>query len=350
MKQLFLIFNLWGMVFMLSSCSPTENKNKQVPFVKIDTVKTFATVCEVSYPGIIKPEDNLSLAFKVNGQLVDVLDTEGMFIKKGTLIASIDAHDYEVQFNAAEAAWQQAKKEFARITELYQAKTVSPNDYEKTEAVFKQVEAKYQAAKDALSYTELRAPFDGYIQNIYHHRKEIVQAGTPIVCFISANRFEVEINIPVQYYKKQMKHNGAKLLVDNQLIEIQMKSIGRQANVNQLYKMRFVVPQLNPSQYLTAGMSCNVILAYDEGQNNSTDIPVSAIYKMNGKSCVWKVESDMKVHQVPVSILKINHTCATVSGLKNNDRIVITGINELTEGQTVEKMPSVSDTNIGNML
>ena len=333
MKQLFLIFNLWGMVFMLSSCSPTENKDKQVPFVKIDSVKTFATVCEVSYPGIIKPEDNLSLAFKVNGQLVDVLDTEGMFIKKGTLIASIDAHDYEVQFNAAEAAWQQAKKEFARITELYQAKTVSPNDYEKTEAVFKQVEAKYQAAKDALSYTELRAPFDGYIQNIYHHRKEIVQAGTPIVCFISANRFEVEINIPVQYYKKQMKHNGAKLLIDNQLIEIQMKSIGRQANVNQLYKMRFVVP-----------------LAYDGGQNNSTDIPVSAIYKMNGKSCVWKVESDMKVHQVPVSILKINHTCATVSGLKNNDRIVITGINELTEGQTVEKMPSVSDTNIGNML
>ena len=343
MKQLFLIFNFWGMVFMLSACSPTENKDKQVPFVKIDTVKTSATVCEVNYPGIIKSEDNLSLAFKVNGQLADVLDTEGMLIKKGTLIASIDAHDYEVQFNAAEAAYRQAKKEFARITELYQAKTVSPNDY-------KQVEAKYQTSKDALSYTELRAPFDGYIQNIYHHRQEIVQAGTPVVCFINASRFEVEINIPVQYYKKQMKHNGAKLVVDNQTIEVQMKSISRQANVNQLFKMRFVVPQLSPSQHLTAGMSCNVILAYDEGQDNSTDIPVSAIYKTNGRSCVWKVEPDMKVRQVPVSILKINHACATVSGLKNNDRIVVTGINELTEGQAVEKMPSVSDTNIGNML
>lgn len=348
MKQLFLFFSLWGAVFMLSSCSSTENKDNQVPLVKIDTVKTCAAVREMSYPGIIKPEDNLSLAFKVNGQLMDVLDTEGTLIKKGTLIASIDAHDYEVQFTAAEAAYQQAKKEFERITELHQTKTVSPNDYEKAEAAFKQVEAKYQATKDALSYTELRAPFDGYIQNVYHHRKEIVQAGTPIVGFISADRFEVEINVPVQYYEKQYK--GAKLSVDGLPIEIRMKSVNRQANVNQLYKMRFVVPGSDSSGHLMAGMSCNVILTYEEGQGYSTDIPVSAIRNMNGRSCVWKVEPDMKVHGAPVSILKINHACATVSGLENDDRIVVTGINELTEGQTVEKMPSVADTNIGNML
>lgn len=350
MKQLFLFFNLWGLILLFSSCSSTENKNKQVPLVKIDTVKTFATVYEVSYPGIIKPEDNLSLAFRVNGQLMDVLDKEGMSVKKGALIASIDVHDYEVQLMAAEAAYMQAKKEFARVTELHEAKTVSPNDYEKAQATFKQVEAKYQATKDAVSYTQLRAPFDGYIQNIYHHGKEIVQAGTPIVGFISANRFEAEINIPVQDYKKQSERKGAKLLIGNLPIEMQMKSISKQANTNQLYKMRFVIPQIQSSEPLTAGMNCKVILSYEGGEKNSVSIPVSAIRKINGKSCVWKVDADMKVNENPVTILNIDHTCATVTGLEDNDRIVVTGINELTEGQTVEEIPSVSDTNIGDML
>ena len=52
----------------------------------------------------------------------------------------------------------------------------------------------------------------------------------------------------------------------------------------------------------------------------------------------------------PVHILKIDRTGAIVSGLADNDRIVVTGVNGLSEGQTVEKMPAVSKTNIGNML
>lgn len=351
MKQLFFILNLWGLMLFISSCSSMENSKKQVPLVKIDTVETAVAIDEISYPGIIKPKNNLSLAFKIGGQLANVLDQEGIRIKKGDLIASIDAHDHEVQFEAAKAAWIQAKKEFARITELHDTKTVAPNDFEKAEAVFKQVEAKYQAAKDALSYTQLYAPFDGYIQCIYHHGKEIVQAGTPIVEFINANEFEVEINIPVRDYKRQRYCKSAKLHFNDLVVEIQTKSINKEANVNQLYKMRLTIPQIQSSKPLTAGMNCQVVLSYEEtAQNKSAHIPLSAIRKIDGESSVWKVNNEMKVRMVPIQILKIDHTGAIVTGLDNKDEIVITGVNELSEGQIVEKMPSVTKTNIGNML
>lgn len=350
MKQLFSIINLWGLILLTSSCSTEGKNNYQAPLVKINTVKKLAEQYEVSYPGIIEPADHVSLAFKVSGQLVYVLDTEGTSVKKGTLIASLDAHDYEVQLVAAEAAYRQAKKEFARMTELNEAKTVSPNDFEKAQAAFKQVEAKYQSAKDAVTYTELRAPFDGYIHNIYHYGKEIIQAGVPIVGFISTNRYKAEINIPVQDYKKQISRKGAKLLIGNQQTDIQVEAISKHANANQLYKMRFSIPQIQSADLLTAGMNCSVILIYEKEQMSSVKIPVSAIREIDRNSYVWKVTSDMKVDAVPVTILKIEPTGAIVTGLKDNDQIVVTGIHELTEGQTVEKMPSASVTNIGNML
>lgn len=350
MKQLILLLNLWGLFLLVSSCSSKENNSIQIPLVKTNTVKTSTTMRDVCYPGVIKSEDNLLLSFKVSGQLLDVLNKEGMAVKKGTLLATMDAHDYEVQFSAAEAAYQQAKQEFARISELNEARTVAPNDYEKAQSVFKQVEAKYQAAKDALAYTEIRAPFDGYIQNVYHYGKEIIQAGTPVVNFISNHRLEAEINIPVQDYKKQVKRRNAKLWIDNQTIDIQLKSLNKQANANQLYKMRFVIPPTKSSETLTAGMNCKVILSYQEEWSELVGIPVSAICKTDGQSIVWKVDSNRKVNKIPVTIIKIDHACATVTGLKDNDRIVVTGTHQLTEGQTVEIMPSASDTNIGNML
>lgn len=350
MKQLFVISNLCGLLLFVGSCSSSGGSEEGVPLVKIDTIRTSVTVDEVNYPGIVKAGDNLALAFKVSGQLESVLDREGTPVKKGDLIASLDTHDYKVRLSAAEAAWSQAKTEFERITELYEAQTMAPNDFEKARAAFIQVESKYQSAKDALSYTRLYAPFDGYIHDVYHCGGEIVQTGTPIVGFIGRDNLEIEINIPVRDYKRLQNLKEAKILLGDSIMGIRMKSVSRQANANQLYKMRFTFSDIRNASTLTAGMNCRVILSYDETGKNSVRIPLSAICKRDQESCVWRVDERMKVSMFPVHILKIDRTGAIVSGLADNERIVVTGVNGLSEGQTVEKMPAVSKTNIGNML
>ena len=100
-------------------------------------------------------------------RLHSYLKMKGMSFRKGSIIATLDKHDFEVQYNAAKAVFEQSEKETKRIQALFENNTVSPNDYEKVIAANKVAEAKFNAAEDALRYTEIKAPFDCFISDIF---------------------------------------------------------------------------------------------------------------------------------------------------------------------------------------
>ena len=138
----------------------------------------------------------LKLAFRVAGPIRKIYVNEGQYVKKGQLLAELDPRDYQIQFNATQAEYTQVKGEADRIIELYRRGSVSVNEYDKAVAARKRVTALYNAHRNALNDTRLKAPFDGYVQNKYFNAPEIVNQGTPVVSMIDNDYFEVDVNIP----------------------------------------------------------------------------------------------------------------------------------------------------------
>lgn len=346
--------SLVALTFMviMHSCKEQTTETRHTPLVRTITVAAHNPNESQCYPGIIKPEKEISISFKVNGQIKYILDKPGEEVRKGDLIASLDPLDYEINLEAATASYKQSNSEFERIQQLNNSKTISPNDFEKAAASHKITYSKYQAARNAVEYTKIQAPFDGYVQSIYHQKGENVQASMPVISFISKKNMKVEVFLPFRDYKRIRELSESYLIVDGKHIELKLSSISQQANAAQLYKAEFHIPANGTlDRNIAAGKNCQVRLIFLTAEKENTAcIPLSAIMNNNNETAVWVLGNQNIVTKVRIKIRNIDHNQATVLGIKEGQQVITSGVHSVNEGDTVTVMPAQSKTNIGGML
>ena len=150
---------------------------------------------------------------KVPGRLVKLYVREGSQVKKGDMLAQIDAREQDALTDAAKAKveaakasrlqalanYEQAQRDFARYEQLYQRGAVSKAVYEayssKQEvlgAVYKQANASVEASEKALKQSSINlgetilvAPFDGIVTTKYSDVGTMISSGMPIVAIQS---------------------------------------------------------------------------------------------------------------------------------------------------------------------
>ena len=350
------VLPLFGLILLMCACGSSQsNRERGKVTVKADTVRSYQGELSIIYPGKIKAASEVKLSFRVAGPIRAVPPEVGAFVKKGQLLAEIDPRDYEIQFSATEAEYNQVKEEAGRVIELYNRKSVPVNDYDKAVAGIKQITAKYNAHKNALEDTRLTAPFDGYVQHKYYDAHETVAAGYPVVSMINSNYFDVEIDIPSSDFVRQDQFKEFFCTIDvfpGKEFPLELIEITRKANLNQLYRMRL---RLKPVEGLdiAAGMSVNVTISYNPNMDALVIMPLSAIFEDNGQASVWVYNPGKQaVEKRPVQLKKLLRTGEVIvsEGLVPGEIVVSAGVHSLKEGMQVELLKPVSKTNVGGLL
>ncbi len=342
MRMLFLC-----VLVLCSACTHTGEKQEAVRSVKCDTAKLVGGYVEQSqYPGRVKAASEADVAFRVAGQIQQIAVSQGQFVRKGTVIARLDDRDYRTQLAATEAEYNRIKAEADRVIELYKKQSATPNDYDKAVYGLQQITAKLEAHRNALEDTRLKAPFDGYIQKRHFDAGETVSAGFPIVSMISSETPEVEINIPTADFIRRGEFRSATATIDiypDQVYHLELIGINQKANLNQLYTTRF---RIEGSPRPAPGMAAMVTIDYNTSTDALVQIPLSAL----NEDTVWVVEQN-KVIRKPVTVKKLkSNGTVLVNGLVDGEIVVSGGTNSLKEGQQVEILPGISETNQGGIL
>lgn len=348
---------LWvaGMVFPLISC------RKSVPPAEIPKLVKTAQVGEqggelsVTYPGKVAAASNVKLAFRVAGPIKEMKVNPGQHVKKGQILAEIDPRDYRIQFNATQAEYTQVKGESDRVIELYRRGSVSVNEYDKAVAAKKRVTALYNAHRNALDDTRLKAPFDGYIQNKYFEAPEIVNQGTPVVSMIDNNYYEVNIDIPSSDFVRREDFVSYQAVADvypDKTIPLELLDITQGANYNQLFNVRFRLRR-DSFPWLASGMSVSVTIHFRPTAGELATIPISALVQKEGRSFVWLYNSqDSLITSVPVQVQQIRKDGMVIirSELQQGQTVISAGVNDLKEGEKVRLLPPVPASNVGGLL
>jgi membrane fusion protein, multidrug efflux system len=190
--------------------SEAEKADAKTVRVAPVTSEVYGASIEVSGKALALRKSMLSLG--VSGLIKQILVERGDRVKKGQALLRLERTGFVIGIRQAEAALAganaataQLETEIARVNRLL-AEGAAPSatlddlnaEYKGAKAQVQMAEATLQQAKKALRDSELRAPYDGVITDIFIEKGEQATAMPPTVLMsmIDASALDVQVFVP----------------------------------------------------------------------------------------------------------------------------------------------------------
>lgn len=366
---MFIRFLLITFIF-LTSCEK-ETKTEIIRPVKAIQVQPASSLeSSLVFPGILQALNRADLSFRVDGIVVKRDIVVGSKAKRGEILIQLDQREYEIALQKAkgkvesiQAQLNFAIRDYSRMKNIYQKDpgAISENFLDRKKETQNQLEAElsiatsdYDKALDDLSYTSLRAPFDGIVVAIYVENYEQVRAKQSVLRLLDLNEREMTINVPERYVNALIEgrqHLSFSILLDafpEKVFPATIKEIGTEASsTTQTYPVTLALNNIPTELSLLAGMNGKAILQQNGSpqdlKESTFTIPKSAIFSDNlNNTAVWIVDIDSQtVRKQNVKLLEDQRSDHAIvkEGLSNGDWVVTAGTGFLLEGQKVKLLP-----------
>lgn len=307
-----------------------------------------------NYSGRVKEGDQINVAFKTGGQIENIAVSRGDRVSKGQFMANIDSSDYLLELRNYELQYNQLKVEVERLKVLYEARSISKNDYEKALTGLKQLEIAVEGVRRKVAYTKLYAPESGIITDIHYSATELIDAGMTMLSLLTDSDMEVTFDLPVSEYLQRdnfSKISCSPTFGPETIMPMKVLSITPKADNSQLYRVHLAFEE-PASKLITPGMAVSVKIERYDSERDGLKIPLSSVCEHNAETFVWVVGSNniLKKQSVVLGSVEKDGRVTVLSGLKSDDRIVKAGTLKLSDGEQVRIVSQPTKTNVGNVL
>lgn len=320
----------------------------------------------------------VQLRSEVTGRVDKVFVEEGQSVKQGDILMRLDTTAFESEVNRNQAVLRATEieikhsqtrlanieRQLKRQKELYDvglgnqesfeniesARDLAKIDIESRKESYNQAQASLQIAQDRLSKSVFRAPMSGLLASVNIKEGETVIAGTTniigsdlmLVADPSAILAELRVDeTDIASIKLNQHADIYAAAYPNKPFSGKVINIGTSAKNqpgSQGLSFRVKVLLDPTDRQLYAGMSCRAEIATSIAENG-LKLPIEAIQKEEGKTFVWRLNSDNTVSKVIVSVgISSDIEQAITEGLSKGDNVVIgpaRPISKLQEGDVV---------------
>jgi len=361
-------------VGLILSCNKDGNDGSAVvQKINVVEIKSENVPIYSDYVGQVYGIKDIPIRARVDGFLEGVHFKEGTKINKGALLYTIDAQPFEANLaskrsyvSEANTKLAFANSEYDRIKPLADMNAVSKSDLDGATARKEASEAELDAAKAGLkiaqidlSYTEILSPITGIIGKTLAREGEYVGKSPNPVILTTISEIDIvrvqffltesEYLYFVKEYRKNQNEGSSDKDVELTLVlsdgslhdypgKVDFIDRGIDASTGTiLVQASFPNPDfvLRPGQFVR-------VRAKRSEKSNVLIIPQRCVSELQGKYSVFAVDKDNKVVSKEIQIgEKFNDYYIVKSGLAENDRVVIEGLQKVGTGMQVE--PNVVD-------
>jgi RND family efflux transporter MFP subunit len=351
----------------------------QAPAEKVHGVATMqvqkAAVPDViEATGTVRAALSAQLASQVMGTITRVNVHEGDRVRRGEVLVSIDEAQQQAAYTSARAGLQASQESIAaadadyalaeatmkRYQTLYDKKSVSPQEYDEVKTKLTAAQARRDAARagrtqaeagvsqasTAMSFTKVRAPFDGIVISKLAEPGAMAAPGVPLLVVEDPSRFRLEAQVDESKMGAVKLGESVPVVIDalgDQVIEGKVTQIVPAADPSsRTFTVKIDLPESHSSK---SGLSGAPILRsglfgrarFPRGQRETIEIPKTAVLSRGQLQAVYVVGSDQLASLRYVTLgAASGEQVEVLSGLQNGDRIVVQPGDRELSGKQVE--------------
>lgn len=338
---------------LLSGCNSDQKPPEIIrPAIATQPVSLSSLAIE-TYSGDVRARYESTLGFRIGGKIASRRVDNGVRVKKGEVLATLEPEDASLALSSAQAALAAAEAdlnladaELERHRHLLEKNYISKalfdaraNQQKAAKARLDQAQAQVGVARNQTQYTRLLADADGVITAVQAEVGQVVAAGTPVLSLAHAGAMEVEIAIPESRYSDFKP--GRSLILElwsasGKRYPGKIREVASEADpVTRTYTVRVAFDDTDESVQL--GMTARVFFT-DTHTSAAVLIPLSALHEKAGKPAVWVIDPvshKVNLHEVQIDKFR-EDGISIVSGLTPNDWIVAAGVHKLVAEQVVK--------------
>ncbi|MEN2401513.1 efflux RND transporter periplasmic adaptor subunit [Flavobacterium sp. MC2016-06] len=342
MKRIILFTGFMALVCLTSCTQKKEEKEEAEKFTVTNPVKMDTSFTK-QYVSQIKSVRNIELRAQEKGFLQNIYVDEGQFVKAGQVLFRIQPKMYEAELLKAQSEEKAAEIELQNTKLLADKNIVSKNEQAVALSKLQAAKAEVALAKLHLSFTEIKAPFDGTIDRIPLKLGSLIDEGELLTSLSDNSQMFAYFNVSepeyIQYQTdiKDRADSKVSLVLANgdvfkekgnvEVIESEFNN----ETGNIAFRARFP----NSGKLLRNGETGQVQMLVP--LKNAIVIPQKATYEIQDKKYVFVVDKNDKVSSREITITgEIPDLYVVSSGLTENDKILLEGVQKVRENDKIK--------------
>ena len=352
----------------------TSAQAQQAALVSVDNVIQQQFTQTVPVLGRLVAKHSGSVASRISGAISEVLVELGDEVQTGQVLARVDATSLDLRrqqaqsqlaesqsrLKTAKAQLALATQEVKRLDGLTSSAAVSKAAYDdarqqqniafarvnEAEASINSSKASLEITNLDLSYTEIKAPFNGTITEKLTEVGSYLQLGQSVFEIISDKDLELEADIPASLLSGLSKTADVKVELEN--------------GSEHTARLRAIIPEENPRTrtrrvrfVTTLGQNAGVLATAQSATVHVPAAPVREILSVHKDGVIRRGENNI-VYVVAIGEedstiaelrpiqtgAAVGNRVEVIEGLGEGDQVVIRGNERLQPGQAIQAAPA----------
>lgn len=345
-----------GLLLWVAIACTSETKNISIEKYQVTHPVKTDTSYVSEYVGEIRSIQNVEIRNRLNGYLDQVMVDEGEDVRSGQVLFTINSNVYQQELlsgkaalNSIRAELKSAELELTNVRSLHSKSIASDTELElaisETEGLkarIEEAEAAVERARLMLSFTQIKAPFDGIINRIPYKKGSLIDEGVLLTSISNNDDMFVYFHVSERDYLDYVmdtqgsKENEVSLLLANDKMyphKGRIETVEGEIDAstgNIAFRARFP----NPEHILKHGGTGKILLKNTLG--NAILIPQKCTFDRQEYLCVFVVDDENIVRvRTIVPLVRLPRLFAISSGLSTQDRIIYEGVQLVKEGEKI---------------
>jgi membrane fusion protein, multidrug efflux system len=338
------------------------------PLVVVATVQQRDVPIFGGWIGRLDGSSNVDIRARVQGYVQEIAFNEGTVVKEGDMLVRIDSRPYEAalaqakaELAQATASQQKAEQDEQRLTQLFNKKIASDQDYNTAVQANLAAKATVDAARAAqdqaqlnLDFATIKSPITGIVGRTDFSVGNFVAAGSTgaeITKISTVDPIELRFSISENDYLAAAEEISTLLAKPLEQRDEDFELIRADGKVHP-YKGRLfasdraVDPNTgtirvtavfpNPGNILRPGQYARARLKMEE-RKGALLVPQRAVVELQGKNFIWVVDKENKTSQRSINVgPQIGSDWLIETGLNPGEQIIVDGLQKVREGALVQ--------------